>query len=103
MDEAEQGAMPPAFPHTADWVGVVGGLFPFLFTYHEVREVNGVVVSYVDYVAIVGGIVALAAGAMTIPVLRRTPAETRAKRIAATGVLFALAFVQLALRGFGLI
>ena len=94
MDLAEQGAMSPAFPHTADWIGFVGGLFPFLFSH---REGN------VDWVAIAGGTAALVAALFGLAVLKRTPREMRSKRIVATVLLFMLGVLQFGLRGFGLL
>ena len=103
MDDAEQAAMAPAFPHTADWIGFVGGLFPFVFSYRETHEVNGQVVSSIDWVAIAGGSCALAAAVFTLALFRRTPSESRNKRVAATLALSGLALVQLVLRGFGVL
>src|SRR5687768_11255278 len=100
MDQAEQGAMAPAFPHTADWIGIVGGVFPFAFRYRDVSATNGMSVSDQDWVAIAGGTVALGAALFTIALLKRTPPELRSKRIASTAVLFVLGVFQLVLRGF---
>lgn len=101
MDDAESGAMAPAFPHTADWVGFVGGLFPFVFSYRETHHVNGAVVSSLDWVAIAGGTVALGASLFTLALLKRTPDESRTKRLGATLALSGLALQQLVFRGFG--
>ncbi|MDQ3033296.1 MAG: hypothetical protein M3Y87_12830 [Myxococcota bacterium] len=101
MDDAEQAAMAPAFPHTADWIGFVGGLFPFVFSYRETHSINGEVVSSIDWVAIAGGGAALVAAIFTLALFRRTPTESRTKRVAATLALAGLALVQLVFRGFG--
>ncbi|WP_157069755.1 hypothetical protein [Sandaracinus amylolyticus] len=95
MDDAESGAMAPAFPHTADWIGAVGAIFPFFFSYRP----GGVP----DWVAIAGGFVALVAGAFTVSLLKRTPPALRTPRIVATIALLTIGSLQLVLRGFGLI
>jgi hypothetical protein len=96
MEDAESGAVQAPLPHTADWIGVVGGLFPFLFSWRAAPGVPP------DWVAVVGGVVALTAGAFTTALLRRTPPEQRTARIAMTSLLLAVGVVQLVVRGFGL-
>lgn len=95
MDTAESGAMAPVFPHTADWIGAVGIVFPLFFT----DRANGAA----DWVAMVGGLTAVICGAFTISLLKRTPPEQRTVRIAATSVLLVVGSLQLVLRGFGLV
>ena len=95
MHDAESGAMAPAFPHTADWIGAVGAIFPFFFRYAP----EGVP----DWVALAGGMVALVAGAFSVSLLKRTPPGLRTARIVATIALLTIGSMQLVLRGFGLI
>lgn len=100
-DEAEE-TLPTNLPHALDYVAMVGAIGPFLFSYRTSHSetLNGVVTSSYEHnwTALIGGVVALLFGALTLTLIRATPAEARAKRIGLTAGLIVLAVVHLVVR-----
>lgn len=82
-------------------VGLAAGVVPFFCHYRSVSTVNGEVVSYLDYVALLGAVVAIGIGAYGLWGARYAgDKKTRVIAVAAVSVL--LGVVQLAL-GFGVL
>lgn len=84
------GVVPSPFPGYAEIVGLVAGVLPFILSYEESKTVNGEVVSYIDYVAVPGGAVAVVAGIAALTLVNRTEPSVRYQRVvAAMALIFA--------------
>lgn len=81
-------------------VALAAAMVPFVCHYAETRTVNGVVVSYIDYVAITAGLIAIPLGLWGL-FKARSATERRGVSLALAGAAVVLGAVQLAL-GFGL-
>lgn len=103
MDQDDSVELPTNVPGSrAQFTAIIAGLIPFVFHYRSVSTVNGVVTSYIDYVAVIGGLVAGVLGALGLVGARRASDEGRTKRLALSAVALLLGLVQLVL-GFGLV
>jgi hypothetical protein len=86
------------------YAGIAAGLIPFGLSFHtsSATSLNGVVTSatYLDYVALAGGAVALVLGVASIGSIARVEPALRGKRIGLTVLVIALGALQIA-RGLG--
>ncbi len=102
MNPDDELLPPQKLPHPLDYVGMFGAFAPFVlsFTTSGSSTVDGQVASAYshNWAALVGGGVALLFGALSLLLLRTTPAPDRTKRIGLSAMVLVFAVVQLVVR-----
>ena len=85
----------------APFAAIFAGVVPFFIHWSTVQSVNGRVTSFIDYVAVAGGAVALILGGLGLAGALKATDRGKKKRLGLSGAALLLGLYHLA-RGFGL-